>query len=62
MPRIGVGNAFADDTATAGLFADASRGELRTVIHERLRLDQAVLAHQKMDAGEVFGRVVLTPS
>ena len=48
--------------ATAGLFADASRGEFHAVIHERLPLDQAVLAHQKMEAGEVFGRIVLTPS
>ena len=32
------------------------------VIHERLAIDQAVLAHQKMEAGEVFGRIVLTPS
>jgi threonine dehydrogenase-like Zn-dependent dehydrogenase len=26
-----------------------------------LPLEQAVLAHQKMDAGEVFGRIVLVP-
>ena len=45
----------------AAQFAAASRGELRTVVHELLPLDQAVLAHQKMDAGEVFGRIVLTP-
>jgi NADPH:quinone reductase len=45
----------------AAQFAAASRGELHTVIHELLPLDQAVLAHQKMDAGEVFGRIVLTP-
>ena len=45
----------------AGQFTAASRGELRTVVHELLPLDQAVLAHQKMDAGEVFGRIVLTP-
>jgi len=32
------------------------------VIHELLPLDQGVLAHQKMDAGEVFGRIVLIPS
>ncbi|MGD0604117.1 MAG: hypothetical protein ABSA53_11020 [Streptosporangiaceae bacterium] len=38
------------------------RGELHTMIHELLPLDQAVLAHQKMDAGEVFGRIVLVPS
>lgn len=42
-------------------FAAASRGELHTVVHELLPLEQAVLAHQKMDAGQVFGRIVLTP-
>ncbi|GAA0314766.1 zinc-dependent alcohol dehydrogenase family protein [Actinoallomurus spadix] len=42
-------------------FADASHGELRTVVHELLPLEQAVTAHRKMDAGEVFGRIVLTP-
>ncbi|WP_413797244.1 zinc-dependent alcohol dehydrogenase family protein [Streptomyces iranensis] len=42
-------------------FAAASRGELRTVVHELLPLEQAVLAHRKMDTGEVFGRIVLTP-
>ena len=30
------------------------------MVHEVLPLEQAVLAHQKMDAGEVFGRIVLT--
>ncbi len=42
-------------------FAAASRGELPMVVHEVLPLEDAVLAHQKMDAGEVFGRIVLTP-
>ncbi|MFD8336431.1 zinc-dependent alcohol dehydrogenase family protein [Streptomyces solisilvae] len=42
-------------------FDAASRGELRTVVHELLPLEQAALAHRKMDAGEVFGRIVLTP-
>ncbi|MCH5676841.1 zinc-dependent alcohol dehydrogenase family protein [Streptomyces gilvus] len=42
-------------------FAAASRGELQTVVHDVLPLEQAVLAHQKMDTGEVFGRIVLTP-
>lgn len=41
--------------------AAAGRGETETVVHEVLPLDQAVLAHQKMAAGEVFGRIVLTP-
>jgi NADPH2:quinone reductase len=42
-------------------FAAASHGELHMVVHELLSLEQAVLAHQKMDAGEVFGRIVLAP-
>ncbi|MCX5395731.1 zinc-binding dehydrogenase [Streptomyces sp. NBC_00102] len=42
-------------------FAAAGRGEIETVVHEVLPLDEAVLAHRKMDAGEVFGRIVLTP-
>ncbi|WAL68543.1 zinc-binding dehydrogenase [Amycolatopsis cynarae] len=42
-------------------FTAASRGELRTVVHELLPLDQAALAHRKMDTGEVFGRIVLAP-
>ncbi|MEU3985317.1 zinc-dependent alcohol dehydrogenase family protein [Streptomyces sp. NPDC026672] len=42
-------------------FAEAARGDLRTVVHDVLPLDQAESAHRKMDAGEVFGRVVLTP-
>jgi NADPH:quinone reductase len=48
--------------AIAELFAAALRGELQAVVHEVLPLEQAVLAHQKMDAGEVFGRIVLAPS
>jgi NADPH:quinone reductase len=42
-------------------FAAASRGELRTVVDRVLPLRQAVLAHQKMDAGEAVGRIVLAP-
>jgi NADPH:quinone reductase-like Zn-dependent oxidoreductase len=45
--------------AIAELFAATARGELQSVVHEVLPLEQAVLAHQKMDAGEVFGRIVL---
>ena len=48
--------------ATAELFAAAGRGELEAVVHEVLPLEQAALAHRKMDAGEVFGRIVLVPS
>ncbi|WP_406717974.1 zinc-binding dehydrogenase [Streptomyces althioticus] len=42
-------------------FAEAARGELRTVVHDVLPLDRAADAHRAMEAGEVFGRVVLTP-
>ncbi|GAA2734626.1 zinc-binding dehydrogenase [Streptomyces nogalater] len=42
-------------------FADAARGDLRTVVHEVLPLDQAERAHRAMDEGKVFGRIVLTP-
>lgn len=42
-------------------FAAATRGDLIAVVHEVLPLQQAVAAHQKMDAGQVFGRIVLTP-
>jgi NADPH:quinone reductase len=47
---------------TAGLFAAAGHGDLHPVVHELLPLEQAVLAHQKMAAGEVFGRIVLVPA
>lgn len=42
-------------------FAAAARGELRPVVHEVLPLDRAEQAHRAMDAGEVFGRIVLVP-
>jgi NADPH2:quinone reductase len=47
--------------AIAGLLAAASRGELHSMVHELLPLEHAMLAHQKMEAGEVFGRIVLVP-
>jgi NADPH:quinone reductase len=46
---------------TAELFATALRGELQSVVHELLPLGQAVSAHRKLAAGEVFGRIVLAP-
>ncbi|MFF4118103.1 zinc-dependent alcohol dehydrogenase family protein [Streptomyces sp. NPDC001714] len=42
-------------------FADAAHGGLRTVVHHMMPLDEAVPAHREMDAGRVFGRVVLAP-
>jgi NADPH:quinone reductase-like Zn-dependent oxidoreductase len=46
----------------AELFTAAGRGELHSVVHELLPLEHAVLAHRKMEAGEVFGRIILAPS
>ena len=46
---------------TTEQFEAAGRGELRSIVHELLPLEQAARAHQKMDAGEVFGRIVLRP-
>ncbi|GAB3451435.1 zinc-binding dehydrogenase [Streptomonospora sediminis] len=45
----------------ADQFAAAAQGDLRTVVHGVLPLDQAALAHREMDAGKVFGRIVLAP-
>ncbi|SCG68476.1 NADPH:quinone reductase [Micromonospora humi] len=42
-------------------FSAAARGELTSVVHETLPLTEAAEAHRQMDAGKVFGRVVLTP-
>jgi NADPH2:quinone reductase len=45
----------------AELFAAAARGEITPVVHEVLNLADAAEAHRRMDRGEVFGRIVLTP-
>ncbi|MDF2444502.1 MAG: NADPH:quinone reductase [Subtercola sp.] len=45
----------------AELFTAAERGEFRAVVHDVLPLSAAADAHRRMDAGEVFGRIVLTP-
>ncbi|EPD60972.1 zinc-dependent alcohol dehydrogenase family protein [Streptomyces sp. HGB0020] len=42
-------------------FEAVARGDLGAVVHEVLPLGQVALAHRKMDSGEVFGRIVLTP-
>ncbi|MFD7159388.1 alcohol dehydrogenase catalytic domain-containing protein [Kribbella sp. NPDC059898] len=48
-------------TVRVAQFAAAAAGQLPMVIHDQLPLDDAVVAHQKMDAGEVLGRIVLVP-
>ncbi|MFJ4185455.1 zinc-binding dehydrogenase [Kitasatospora sp. NPDC089509] len=45
----------------ADQFEAAARGELSAVVHAVLPLEAAADAHRRMDAGEVFGRIVLTP-
>ncbi len=37
------------------------RGEIEAVVHEVLPPDEAGPAHRKLEAGEVPGRIVLTP-
>jgi NADPH2:quinone reductase len=43
-------------------FAAAATGKLKAVVHEVLPLAQAAEAHREMDAGKVFGRIVLAVS
>ncbi len=47
--------------AIAGLLAAGAIGDLRPVVHQQMPLSLAVLAHQQLNAGEVFGRIVLVP-
>jgi NADPH2:quinone reductase len=51
----------ARDAVRAEQFAAAARGDLHAIVHAVLPLDRAADAHRRMDAGEVFGRIVLTP-
>ena len=52
----------------AALVADVRRaawpmlddGRLRPVVHARLPLDQAARAHELLDSGGVFGKLLLT--
>ena len=45
----------------AEAFGAVARGELQSVVHDTLPLESAADAHRRMDAGEVFGRIVLVP-
>jgi NADPH2:quinone reductase len=47
--------------ARAELFQAAAQGDLHSVVHDVMPLDQAAEAHRRMDRGTVFGRIVLTP-
>jgi NADPH:quinone reductase-like Zn-dependent oxidoreductase len=42
-------------------FDAVTRGELSAVVADVLPLERAADAHRLMDAGQVFGRIVLTP-
>lgn len=51
----------ARDAVRAEQFAAAARGDLHAIVHEVLPLEMASEAHRRMDLGQVFGRIVLTP-
>ncbi len=64
MPQAQVGERFIHNGLTRAhpFPTTAGRGEVEAVAHEVPPLEQAVAAHRKRAAGEVFGRIVLTPS
>jgi NADPH2:quinone reductase len=49
------------NSVRAALLEAATRGDLTPVVHDVLPLDRAADAHRRMDAGSVFGRIVLVP-
>lgn len=49
------------DRVRAEYFDAAARGELHAVVEDVLPLERVAEAHQRMDDGQVFGRIVLTP-
>jgi NADPH:quinone reductase len=49
------------DATRFAIFEAAVRGELHPVIDTVMPLTEAATAHQRMDDGDVFGRIVLTP-
>ena len=51
---------YRDDLAR--LFALLAAGKLKPVIADRLPLEEAVTAHQKLEQAKVQGRLVLTPN
>lgn len=53
--------AAAKDRVRQQQFVAVTRGELHAVVHDVLPLERAADAHRRMDAGQVFGRIVLTP-
>lgn len=49
------------DRVRSEYFESAARGDFDSVVDDVLPLTQAAQAHQRMDDGTVFGRLVLTP-
>lgn len=49
------------DRVRAEQFEAAAQGDLTAVVEQVLPLDRAAEVHRRMDAGNVFGRIVLTP-
>ncbi|MGW7680827.1 zinc-binding dehydrogenase [Kribbella sp. NPDC054772] len=52
----------ARDAVRSAQFDAATRNGLTPVVHDVLPLDRAAEAHQQIDHGSVFGRIVLVPS
>jgi NADPH:quinone reductase-like Zn-dependent oxidoreductase len=52
----------AKQAALRELFAAAARGELTPIVHEVLPLERASDAHHLLEAGKVFGKIVLETS
>lgn len=48
------------NAAAEAIFETAARGELSSLIDQTYPLEDARLAHQRLDEGSVFGRLVLT--
>jgi NADPH:quinone reductase len=53
--------ADAKDRVREQQFVAVTRDELHAVVQDVLPLERAADAHRQMDAGQVFGRIVLTP-
>ncbi len=52
----------AQNEALASLFAAATCGDLKPVLYEVFALEDAAKAHQAMESGTVFGKLVLAPT
>jgi NADPH:quinone reductase-like Zn-dependent oxidoreductase len=56
-----IGTTMASRAEFEDMLRVALRGELRPVIDRVLPLEQAALAHQRLEAGDQFGKILLVP-